>query len=219
MSWKLVPGEPAVRSWRAVLFASFVSDVMGSAGGRPWVVAVDGRSASGKTTLGARLAGAVRSSAVVSIDDIAWHEPMYEWGPLLREHVLAPLHRGLAVDYRPAAWASHGRPGRIAVPADLDLVVIEGTGASHREHADLIDCTIWVQSDFAEAERRGIERDVAQGVNGDREAATAFWHEWMAHELRFFDRQRTWERADVVVTGTPPIDIGRDEIAVADRPA
>jgi hypothetical protein len=33
---------------------------------------------------------------------------------------------------------------------------------------------VWVQSDFAEAERRGIARDIAQGVNGDPEASTRF---------------------------------------------
>ena len=63
---------------------------------------------------------------------------------------------------------------------------------------------MWVQSDFAEAERRGIARDIAQGVNGDVEESTAFWHEWMAEELAFVERQRPWERACIVVAGTAP---------------
>jgi len=33
---------------------------------------------------------------------------------------------------------------------------------------------LWVQSDFAGAERRGIARDVAQGDNGDAEQSIAF---------------------------------------------
>lgn len=216
VSFTLPPGEPAAGPWVAIPFADVVGRVVRAVPGRPWVLAVDGRGAAGKTTLAVRLAAAVPSSAVVSVDDIAWHEPMYEWGSLLREHVLEPLSRGAAVDYRPTAWEERGRPGRIAVPAGLDVVVIEGTGSSQREHADLIDATVWVQSDFAEAERRGIERDVVEGVNGNREETTAFWHEWMAHELRFFEAQRPWERAEVFVTGTPPVDVAPDEIAVAD---
>jgi len=37
----------------------------------------------------------------------------------------------------------------------------------------------WVQSDMAEAERRGIEHD------GGDTAAVSFWHLWMAEELSF----------------------------------
>jgi uridine kinase len=109
----------------------------------------------------------------------------------------------------------HGRGGAIDIPSGLDLVILEGTGASQREIAPLLDATIWVQADFAEAERRGIERDVAKGVNGDREQAVAFWQEWMAAELRFFDEQRPWERAQVIVAGTPPITLAAHQLAVS----
>lgn len=142
---------------------------------------------------------------------------MFGWGHLLAR-VLEPLHRGAPVRFRPSAWAQHGREGAIEVPAGLDLVIVEGTGASQREVAQLVDAAIWVQSDFAEAERRGIERDVAEGTNGDREQAIAFWRDWMAAELRFLDEQRPWERADVIVAGTPAIPLGPDEWAIARPP-
>ena len=86
----------------------------------------------------------------------------------LLARVLEPLHRGEPVQFRPPAWARHGRQGAIEVPAGLDLVIVEGTGGSQREVAALVDTAIWVQADFTEAERRGIERDVMEGVNGDR---------------------------------------------------
>jgi hypothetical protein len=81
--------------------------------------------------------------------------------------VLQPIRTGQPVGYRPPGW----------------------------EFAHLLDAVVWVQSDYAEAERRGIARDVASGVNGDRVAAAAFWHSWMAEELRFLEHQRPWERA------------------------
>ncbi len=168
---------------------------------RPRVVAVNGRSGSGKSTLADRLAGAA-GGAVVHVDDVAWHAPMFGWSALLAEGVLEPVRRGEAVSYRPPAWEVHGRGGAIEVEASL--VVVEGVGAGRRELAGLIDVLVWVQSDFAEAERRGIARDVASGVNGDAEATTAFWHEWMASEIPFLERDRPWERADFVVAGTSP---------------
>lgn len=71
------------------------------------------------------------------------------------------------------------------MPSGLDLVVVEGVGASQREHVHLHDATLWLQSDFAEAERRDIARNIEQGSNGQKDETVAFWHEWMEYELRF----------------------------------
>ncbi|WP_245886989.1 uridine kinase family protein [Kineococcus xinjiangensis] len=213
--------EPAAGPWKAAPEGELVQLLLQAAGtptGRPRVVAVDGRGASGKSTLAERLCQRVGRSTVVHTDDIAWHEPYFAWGHLLAEHVLRPLHRGEAVSFRPPAWEQHGRQGSIDVPAGRDLVVIEGVGASQRELAELIDATVWVQSDFAAAEERGIARDITQGVNGDAEETIAFWHEWMAEELRFLERQRPWERACVVIAGTPPILLDEDHVALAPGP-
>jgi ABC-type cobalamin/Fe3+-siderophores transport system ATPase subunit len=68
-------GEPSVGPWRVmslVEFAPLVLDAIGPVVDRPRIVGVDGRTASGKTTLARRLAGMVASSAVVHTDDIAW---------------------------------------------------------------------------------------------------------------------------------------------------
>jgi hypothetical protein len=172
---------------------------------------------SGKSTLAERPRREATRSALLHTDDLAWHEPLFGWGQLL-VRMLEQLHRGEPVRFQPSAWAEHGRRGAIEAPVDLDLVIVEGTGASQREIAPLVDAAIWVQADFAEAVRRGIERDVAEGVNGDREQAIAFWRNWMAAELRFLDEQRPWERADVIVAGTPTIPLGADEWAVASPP-
>jgi hypothetical protein len=64
---------------------------------------------------------------------------------------------------------------------------------------NLVDAVVWVQSDIAEAERRGIDRD------GGDAAAVSFWHLWMAEELPFMARQRPWTRANVIAAGTPTV--------------
>lgn len=220
MSAVVPKGEPVVDLWRAVDEREFVELVMSCAGtpaGRPRIVAVDGRGAAGKSTLAARLTNAVHASAVVHTDDLAWNEPFFAWGHLLTS-VLKPLHDGHPVHLSPPAWASHGRAGAIHVPSGLDLVVVEGVGASQFEHAHLLDATVWVQSDFAEAERRGIARDVEQGNNGEEDETVAFWHEWMDHELWFLAQQKPWHRAHLVVAGTPVIPLRPGQLAIASGP-
>ncbi len=213
-------GEPAVDTWSAVSRAEFVERTLEAAGPltiRPRIVAVDGRGAAGKSSAATWLHEAVPASAVVHTDDLAWCEPFFAWRHLLLS-VLEQLHHGEAVHLRPPAWAAHGRAGEISLPAGLQLVVVEGVGASQREHAELIDATIWVQSDFAEAERRGIARDIDDEVNGDPQATVAFWHEWMSHELPFLEHQRPWERAALVLAGTAVLPLNRGQVAVAPGP-
>ncbi len=186
--------------------------------GRPRVVAVDGRGASGKSTLASRLSAAVPASVVVSTDDIAWHHSFFGWADLLAVGVLEPARRGDEVSFRPPAWQDRGRVGAIEVPVGQELLIVEGVGAGRRELTELLDAVVWVQSDYEEAERRGIARDVAQGVNGDREQTVAFWHEWMAEELEFLAQQRPWERACAVVAGTAQSQLGPDQILLAPPP-
>lgn len=195
----LTPEEPAAGPWQVVPVDELVRLAIDDqrSHDRPWILAVDGRSGSGKTTLANLLHRAVALSAVVHTDDIAWHHSFFEWSDLLVEGILKPLGQGDAVCYRPPGWVAQGRPGSIEVPSDLDLVVVEGVGASRIEVESWIDRSLWVQSDFAAAERRGIARD------GGTQAARDFWHEWMAEELEFLRQQRPWERAMSIVNGTP----------------
>jgi hypothetical protein len=86
------------------------------------------------------------------------------------------------------------------------VVLVEGVGSSRQGLVPWLDAAVWLQSDPDEAYRRGIHRDVVQGRNG--EEAIAFWNEWMAQELPFLAADRPWERADLVVCGTPSERVG-----------
>jgi hypothetical protein len=195
-----------------------ISQAAGAPTARPRVVAIDGRSAAGKSTIASRLHNAVAASAVVHTDDVAWHHSFFGWADLLASGVLEPVRRGQAVRYRPPAWDARGRAGAIEVPIGLEMVLVEGVGSGQRALGTLVDAIVWVQSDFPEAERRGIARDIALGDNGDREASISFWRDWMAEELAFVHEQRQWQRACVVVAGTPTLAHGPAEIVLAPAP-
>jgi hypothetical protein len=120
MALQLPLGEPEAGPWRAEPLSTVIEALTrpvpgGAVRGSPVVLAVDGRSNAGKTTLAARIGGAVPGSAVVHTDDIA----------------------------------------RIGKPNEAPTLV------HHRE--------------------------------------------WMAEEILFNAAQRTWQRADVIVCGTPQV--------------
>lgn len=214
---KLGPDEPLAAPWQVLPIRSLVDLVFNArdtSDDRPWILAVDGRSGSGKSTIADLLYRSVPNSTIVHTDDVAWHHSFFDWSDILIEGILKPLHRGKAVRYQPPGWQTHGRFGAIEAAAGLALVIIEGVGASRTEVMPWIDRSLWVQSDLDEAERRGLARD------GGTEEARKFWREWMTQEFVFLRQQRPWERATAIVNGTPtqPYDSNSQVIVSATLP-
>lgn len=117
---RLHPGEPEATDWRVTTVATVVRQLFDAApnvGGRPRVIAIDGRGGAGKTTLASRFSSVAPRSAIVHTDDVAWNHAYFDWGDLLLENILQPLHQGLSVNFRPPAWIAHDRPGFLALPA------------------------------------------------------------------------------------------------------
>ena len=214
---QIPPEEPEGGPWRAELLMVVAELLLRpggrrAAGRRALVLAVDGRSSSGKTTLAARLQDAVQGSAVVHTDDIAWGHSRFGWADLLINDVLVPFHRGGLVSFRPPGWAGQDREGSIEIPAGCPVLLVEGVGAGRSEVSHLIDALVWVQADPQEAERRSLARVGQPG--GPRTVGS--YREWMAEEEPFLAGQRPWERADVLVAGSPRIPFdSASELVVA----
>lgn len=224
MAMQLASEEPEAGPWGVELLSTLATAVIRrkpdcSSSCRPPVLAVDGRSNSGKTTVAARIRDMVPGAAVIHTDDIAFEHSRFGWADLLIGGILVPVHEGRAVSYRPPRWDEHGREGFIEVPVGCPLLIIEGDGAGRREVAHLIDTLIWVQADEREAARRSAARAAnppAADLANKAVDGTPFDEEgWMAEEVPFNAAQRTWERADVIVCGSPEIPYDpRTEIVV-----
>src|SRR6266508_2491870 len=150
----LHPEEPPPSAWRVVPLSLVLDTVRQCArpvAGRPFVLAIDGRSSGGKTTLSRQIVDTAPGTAVVHTDDIAWYHSMFGRADLAVE-LLVPVRRGEPIAYRTPAWDAHGRPGAIVVPAGSPLLVLEGVGSSRCEVAHLVDASMWVQSDLTQAE-------------------------------------------------------------------
>jgi hypothetical protein len=217
---QLYPDEPEAGRWHARLVADVAAAFLElgrarGAGHRPVVLAVDGRSSSGKTTLAARLHDAVAGSAVVHTDDIAWWHSRFGWADLLIDGVLIPVRAGHPVSYRPPQWQERQWEGAIVVPAGSPLLIVEGVGAARRECAHLTDASLWVQADERETEHRSLTR---VGKPGESPTVQAL-RDWMAEEVPFLSLQRPWERVDLIACGTPEISFDPTvELVVSSRP-
>ncbi|MDR7276526.1 hypothetical protein [Catenuloplanes atrovinosus] len=204
---RLRPGEVEVGGWRVVAAREVVGwlwDAAGTVVGRPRVIGIDGRGGAGKSTLAERFRRLVPGSAVVHTDDVAWHHACFDWGGLLVENVLRPLHRGEAVDYRPEAWIARGRPGSISVPAGAEVVWVEGTGVIREELAPWLDASVYLQGDLGAQERLLAARDGDSA--GQREQVAS----WLREELPFMARERPWDRATAIVAGPPHLEHDAD---------
>jgi hypothetical protein len=197
---QLHPGEPEAVGWHVVTVLDAVRQLREAAPdvtGRPRIIAIDGRGGAGKTTLAERLRKVVPNSAIVHTDDVAWNHAYFDWGGVLAENILRPLHRGETVNFRPDAWIAHNRPGSITIPARTDFIWIEGTGIIREELTPWLDASVWIQGDLDEQERRLVARD------GDSPEQQEHVANWLLEELPFLLREQPWSRATMIVAGAP----------------
>jgi hypothetical protein len=162
------------------------------------LVCVDGPAGSGKTTLGAAVA-ALTGAPVIHTDDLmAGWRGLDAVGRQLGS-VVAALSGGRDASYRRYDWEL-GRYGEtVPVPSSAWLVA-EGVGSGAAALAPYTTVLVWVEVDDELRLARGLDRDGA--------AMEDHWRTFMADERALFERDRTRERADVLVDGTgarPPV--------------
>lgn len=162
-------------------------------GGR--LVCLDGPAGSGKTTLATAI-GELCAGVVVHMDDLypGW-SGLAEIDALLGG-VLLPLAEGRPGSYRRYDWLA-GRLAETVTVEPTPLLVVEGVGTGASRFADLCTLLVWVEApdDFRKA--RALRRD--------GHAFVPHWQRWGADEAGLFARERTRERADVIVDGTRPL--------------
>jgi hypothetical protein len=188
-------------NWQVVDLADFAQQVIELTGtARPSIVAINGPSSSGKTSLSRRLAGALPNCSVLHTDDLAWHHGVFAWDSLLINDVLPVLRVNGPLYYRPPAWIARGRGGAITLDTDREFVIIEGVGASQTSVRPYLDVIIWVETPQPARDSRDALR-VASG-----EISAASYAGWMAEENAYLSAERPWEHADLIVDGSGALD-------------
>jgi len=160
---------------------------------RTRVVAIDGRSGSGKTSLAARLRTEL-GAPVVTLEDLygGW-DGLSHGVDLLVSEVLEPLSAGRAArvpryNWVTAAWEA---PWVLEPP---EVLIVEGVGAGARRAAAYASLLVWMESAASVRKKRALDRD--------GETFAPHWDTWAAQEDAMLRRERTADRADIVVDST-----------------
>lgn len=161
------------------------------------VVAVDGRSGAGKTTLAHGVAAELTSYGsveVVHMDHLypGW-DGLAESSQILATHVLEPISRASPAAYARWDWEA-GRWGDVHTTEPTDFLVVEGCGSSVGAARPHVAVAVFLDADRWQRQRRGLARD--------GETYRPFWEHWAAQEERLFAADATKAQADLVIDTT-----------------
>ncbi|NUU31541.1 chorismate-binding protein [Arthrobacter sp. C9C5] len=160
----------------------------------PVIIAIDGRSGAGKTTLAIELAARLREHHKVSLFHL---EDIYPgWNGLAAgidryaATVLAPLRRGEPARWVSWDWEQH-YDGAARVTAPAEIVLVEGVGAAAAAATPFLDAIVWADSPEQDRRTRALARDGA--------SYEPYWEQWAGQEDEWLAADDVPSRADVRV--------------------
>ena len=167
----------------------------------PLLVAIDGRSASGKTSLALRLKETA-GACVIHMDHFFPRPEQRTPERLARpggnvdyerflSDVIAPLKRGEPFSYRPFNCHTMTMGDAIEIKPH-SVTIVEGAYACHPALWDLYDLHVFLSIDPAEQARRILRR------NGEADAAI-FRDKWIPMEERYFEAFQIPEKCDFFI--------------------
>lgn len=167
--------------------------------GRTVVVAVDGRSGTGKTTYAALLAEGL-DAPVIHLDDIypGWDGLEAAVTSVARD-VLEPLAAGGPAAYTRWDWM-RDRPGRVVPVPTTPVLIVEGVGAGAAPAGRWASVLLWLTADDVVRKERAIRRD--------GEVFARQWDRWAAQEVQLLARDDTQRRATLVLDTTSWVEEG-----------
>lgn len=172
----------------------------------PVIIAIDGRSGAGKTTLAIELAARLREHHKVSLFHL---EDVYPgWNGLAAgieryvTTVLVPLSRGEAAEWVSWDWEKH-YDGQTRTTLPAEIVIVEGVGAAAASARPFLDTVIWAESSDDDRRTRALARDGS--------TYEPFWDQWAAQEDEWLATDPVQDSADIRVLnradGTAPEDV------------
>jgi para-aminobenzoate synthetase len=174
----------------------------------PVIIAIDGRSGAGKTTIAIELAARLRAHHKVSLFHL---EDIYPgWNGLAAgveryiTTVLAPLRSGQAAEWVTWDWEKHyDGDARVTLPAEI--VIVEGVGAASDAARPLLDAVVWAEAPDDERRTRALSRDGS--------TYEPYWDLWAAQEVEWLAADAVLDNIDVRVLnradGNAPGDVLR----------
>jgi hypothetical protein len=182
----VLPAEDLVTWWAALAPRT----------GNTRVLALDGRSGSGKSRLAADVLALAPAAAVVHLDDVhpGW-DGLDAAAPRIRDQLLRPLAEGRPAGYRRWDWARDDDGDWQPVPPTV-LLLLEGVGSGAADLAPYLSGLVWLEAAETLRKDRALARD------GDTYAP--HWDRWARQEDAYLLRDAPQRRADLVIDGNDP---------------
>jgi uridine kinase len=171
----------------------------------PTLLAIDGHSAAGKSSLARGVVALTPGATIVPTDDfyrpldVDYREALdaaggyaeyYDWQRLETE-VLRPLRSGSPARFRKYDWLANALGDWVEV-APEGLIVIEGCYCARPELRAYYDAIVLVTTSPVARQRRQHQRN---------DATPAWLERWDAAERHYLDRHRPDLYADLIVVG------------------
>ncbi len=162
------------------------------------LIGIEGYGGSGKTTCARRLADALGSAYVISLDDFivkerltdtAWDRGVFDH-ERLEQQALLPASAGQAIVYQRLEWETNTLSAPLVVPV-VDYLIIEGITAYHPTIERYYAYKIWIDTPIEIAEARGHARD------GSAENAI-YWDQWVKNDIAYQQQYHPELRADAI---------------------
>lgn len=169
------------------------------------LLAIDGHSAAGKTSLARAVAQALSQVSVVHMDDfyrpmreedrasldaVGGYQSFYDW-QRLESQVLIPLANGQMSRYQQYNWATNRLDAWVAVLPE-GVVIVEGCYAARPELRPYYQGIILVETSARQRNHR-------QDVRAD--ASPEWLARWDAAERYYMEQYRPQTYADAIVSG------------------
>jgi uridine kinase len=167
------------------------------------IILIDGRAASGKSSLAAELKNVLfkeleQAPRLIHMDDLypGW-EGLQLGSFYLNQQILQPLSSGKPAHWQLWDWQK-GERGRAEEPGNGwrefsggTPLIVEGCGAISRVSSELADFRVWIEAPTEIRHARWLERD-GKKFND-------FWHIWAAQEDEFYQQEKSQQLADLVI--------------------
>ena len=167
------------------------------------IILIDGRAASGKSSLAAELKNVLfkeleQAPRLIHMDDLypGW-EGLQLGSFYLNQQILQPLSNGKTANWQLWDWQKAER-GRADEPgngwrefAGGTPLIVEGCGALSRVSSELAHFRVWIEAPKELRLARWIERD--------GEKFNDYWHIWAAQEDEFYQQEKSKQLADLVI--------------------
>lgn len=170
-----------------------------------FIVAIDGRAGSGKTTLANFLAERLKAQIVHTDDFSDWSNPL-DWWPSVVERVFEPIGNNEKVlSYVKTKWWPIDKSAPLVNQIVTPIMIIEGVGSLQRQLRPYVSYGIFIDIPSDVCLNRGLDRDKGQGGVTESKLRQ-MWLEWCVAEEQYIKRDNPRSFADLIVDEVKPLE-------------